>query len=70
MRRRRSWRTRTHPDIAKNAVCAAHVRIQADRNMVTLSGRVDTRAERQEAERAVRFCPGITRADNRLVVAR
>jgi ribosome-associated protein len=47
MRPRRSWRTRTRPDIAKNAVGAAHVRIQADRNTVTLSGRVDTRAERQ-----------------------
>jgi osmotically-inducible protein OsmY len=48
---------------------ASRVTVEAHGSEVTLRGTVRSWAERQEAERAAYAAPGVTKVDNRLVVA-
>ena len=50
-------------------VDAQHIRVGADGTIVTLSGQVRSCYEKQEAERAAWAAPGVTRVENRIVVA-
>jgi len=50
-------------------VDAQHIRVEADGTIVTLSGHVRSCYEKQEAERAAWAAPGVTRVENRIVVA-
>ncbi len=48
---------------------AQHICVEADGNIVTLSGQVGSCHEQQEAERAAWAAPGVTHVENRIGVA-
>ncbi|MCI0660187.1 MAG: BON domain-containing protein, partial [Acidobacteria bacterium] len=56
--------------LRRNAeVEARRIKIETLNGVVTLSGTVDSWTEKEEAERAARSAPGVTKVENHIVIA-